>query len=88
MTGNTAPHPHLHVGGRVLAAIDASGYNDSVSHWAAWASARLDAPLEYLHVLIAIRRPRRSPTSAATSRWMPVRSCCRTWSRSARVAAG
>jgi len=51
MTGNTASHPHLDIGGRVLAAIDASGYTDSVSHWAAWVAARLDAPLEYLHVL-------------------------------------
>lgn len=51
MTEQSATHPHLNVGGRVLAAIDASGYTDSVSHWAAWAAARLDAPLEYLHVL-------------------------------------
>lgn len=51
MTEQTAPQPHLNVGGRVLAAIDASGYTDSVSHWAAWAAARLDAPLDYLHVL-------------------------------------
>lgn len=51
MTGKTASHPYLNVGGRVLAAIDASGYTDSVSHWAAWAAARLEAPLEYLHVL-------------------------------------
>jgi len=51
MTEHSAPHPHLSVGGRVLAAIDASGYNDSVSHLAAWAAARLGAPLDYLHVL-------------------------------------
>lgn len=51
MTEQTAPHPHLNVGGRVLAAIDASGYTESVSHWAAWAASRLGAPLEYLHVL-------------------------------------
>lgn len=51
MTEQAAPNPHMHVGGRVLAAIDASGYTDSVSHWAAWAAARLAAPLEYLHVL-------------------------------------
>ena len=51
MTGQAAPHPHLNVGGCVLAAIDASDYTDSVSHWAAWAAARLEAPLEYLHVL-------------------------------------
>lgn len=49
MTEQTATH--MNVGGRVLAAIDASGYTDSVSRWAAWAAARLDAPLEYLHVL-------------------------------------
>lgn len=48
---SAAPHPLLNVGGRVLAPIDASTYTQSVSHWAAWAAARLDAPLEYLHVL-------------------------------------
>lgn len=48
---SAAPHPLLNVGGRVLAPIDASTYTQSVSHWAAWAAARLGAPLEYLHVL-------------------------------------
>lgn len=51
MTEKTASHPYMNVGGRVLAAIDASSYTESVSHWAAWAAARLGAPLEYLHVL-------------------------------------
>ncbi|MBA2239089.1 MAG: universal stress protein [Lysobacter sp.] len=51
MNEQSAPHPHLNVGGRVLAAIDASSYTESVSNWAAWAASRLDAPLEYLHVL-------------------------------------
>lgn len=51
MTDETALHPHLNVGGRILAAIDASTYTESVCHWAAWAAARLEAPLEYLHVL-------------------------------------
>lgn len=48
---SAAPHPLLNVGGHVLAPIDASTYTESVSHWAAWAAARLGAPLEYLHVL-------------------------------------
>lgn len=51
MTDQTAPHPHLNAGGRVLAAIDASIYSESICHYAAWAAARLDASLEYLHVL-------------------------------------
>ncbi|MDQ3287455.1 MAG: universal stress protein [Pseudomonadota bacterium] len=51
MNDHSAPHPHLNVGGRVIAAIDASSYTESVSQWAAWAAARLGAPLEYVHVL-------------------------------------
>ncbi len=51
MTAANASPSHPNAGGRVLAALDASGYTDSVSHWAAWAAARLAAPLEYLHVL-------------------------------------
>lgn len=51
MTDKSTSHPHLNVGGRVLAAIDLSVYTESVSHYAAWAARRLSAPLEYLHVL-------------------------------------
>lgn len=51
MIDEAASHPYLNVGGWVLAAIDASVYTESVCHYAAWAAARLDAPLEYLHVL-------------------------------------
>ncbi|MFK3845497.1 universal stress protein [Stenotrophomonas sp. NPDC078853] len=36
---------------KVLAAIDASVYSESVIHHAAWAANRLGAPLEFLHVL-------------------------------------
>ncbi len=45
------PQSHLNIGGRVLAAVDASVYTESVCRWAAWAAGRLDAPLEFLHVL-------------------------------------
>ncbi|WP_132986998.1 universal stress protein [Luteimonas terricola] len=41
----------LHVGGRVLAAIDDSVYTGSVASYAAWSARRLDAPLEFVHVL-------------------------------------
>lgn len=41
----------LNVGGRVLAAIDASGYASSVAGHAAWAASRLDAPLEFVHAI-------------------------------------
>lgn len=41
----------LNVGGRVLAAIDDSTYTASVAAYAAWSALRLDAPLEFLHVL-------------------------------------
>jgi nucleotide-binding universal stress UspA family protein len=67
MTDPQLPHPlpqppHLNVGGRVLAALDAStAYGESVGHYAAWAARRLDAPLEYLHVLD------RQPETAATA---------------------
>jgi nucleotide-binding universal stress UspA family protein len=51
MTTSTQPHPHLNVGGVVMAAIDLSVYTESTSHYAAWAASRLQAPLEYVHVL-------------------------------------
>lgn len=37
--------------GRVLAAVDASAYTGSVCQHAAWAAARLAAPLELVHVI-------------------------------------
>jgi nucleotide-binding universal stress UspA family protein len=51
MTDRAASRPYLNIGGRVLGAIDASIYTVSVCHYAAWAALRLNAPLEYLHVL-------------------------------------
>lgn len=36
---------------RILACIDTRGNTDAVIDWAAWAATRLDAPLEFLHVL-------------------------------------
>lgn len=51
MNSKEAAHPYLNVGGKVLAALDVSSYSESVSHYAAWAARRLEAPLEYLHVL-------------------------------------
>src|SRR5690554_741564 len=45
----------LNVGGRVLAAIDDSVYTTSVAGYAAWSAARLDAPLEFVHVLDCTR---------------------------------
>lgn len=43
--------PLIHAEGRVLAAVDASAYATSVADLAAWAAARLGAPLELLHAL-------------------------------------
>lgn len=37
--------------GRILAAIDASGFSASVCDHAVWAAGRLGAPLEFLHIL-------------------------------------
>lgn len=54
-------HPHLNVGGCVLAAVDLSAYTESVSHHAAWAARRLAAPLQYVHVLD------RHPEAASTA---------------------
>lgn len=42
---------HINAGGRVLAAIDTSIYTESVCRHAAWAAARLGAPLEFVHVI-------------------------------------
>ena len=44
-------HPYIHAEGRVLAAIDASLYTDSICAHAAWAAQRLAAPLEFVHAL-------------------------------------
>jgi nucleotide-binding universal stress UspA family protein len=43
--------------GRVLAAVDASLYGASVADHAAWAAARLGAPLDFLHVLDREEQP-------------------------------
>jgi nucleotide-binding universal stress UspA family protein len=48
----------IHADGRVLAALDVSSYATSVAELAAWAAARLSAPLEFLH---AIDRPNAAP---------------------------
>lgn len=45
----------LNVGGRVLAAVDNSAYTMSVAGYAAWSATRLEAPLEFVHVLDRIR---------------------------------
>ncbi len=45
----------LNVGGRVLAAVDDSVYAKSVAGYAAWSAARLEAPLEFVHVIDRIR---------------------------------
>ena len=54
-------HSHIDHSGSVLAATDASAYSESVAHYAAWAAHRLEAPLEYLHVLD------RHPEAASTA---------------------
>jgi hypothetical protein len=51
MVNTVQSHPLLNVGGRVLAAIDRSAYTDSTAYYASWAASRLQAPLEFLHVL-------------------------------------
>lgn len=61
MNSKGESHPHLNIGGRVLAALDGSAYTESISHHAAWAAKRLAAPLEYLHVLD------RHPEAASTA---------------------
>ncbi len=54
MTSSTLTHTD----GRVLAAVDVSNYATSVAGLAAWAAARLAAPLEFVH---AIDRPNVAP---------------------------
>jgi nucleotide-binding universal stress UspA family protein len=46
---------------KVLACIDPRGNTDAVIDWSAWAALRLDAPLEFLHVLE--RHPERAAVS-------------------------
>ena len=43
--------PYIHAAGHVLAAVDQSGYTESVCRHAAWAAARLGAPLQLVHAL-------------------------------------
>jgi nucleotide-binding universal stress UspA family protein len=45
------PTPLIQSTGRVLAALDPSVYADSVADHAAWAAARLGAPLDLVHVI-------------------------------------
>jgi nucleotide-binding universal stress UspA family protein len=53
--------PLIHAQGRVLAAVDASVYTESVARHAAWAASRLQAPLQFLHVLD--RHPETAPVA-------------------------
>lgn len=53
--------PLLNVGGQVLAAVDGSAYGASVARYAAWSALRLDAPLQFLHVLDRQRTPPGAP---------------------------
>ena len=41
----------IHADGKILAAIDASVYADSVAAYAAWAAVRVSAPLQLLHTI-------------------------------------
>ena len=43
--------PTINPQGKVLAAIDESAYTEGVCRYAAWAAAKMEAPLELLHVL-------------------------------------
>ena len=45
------PESLIHADGRVVAAIDASAYTESVCRHAAWAAGRLGAPLSMVHVI-------------------------------------
>lgn len=58
---STSFDAHFNLGGRVMAAIDASVYTDSVTAHAAWAAGRLAAPLAFVHVLDRHEEP--SPTA-------------------------
>jgi nucleotide-binding universal stress UspA family protein len=53
--------PLIHAEGRVLAAIDASAYSESVARHAAWAATRLQSSLQFLHVLD--RHPETAPVA-------------------------
>jgi nucleotide-binding universal stress UspA family protein len=53
--------PLIHAEGRVLAAVDASNYSESVARHAAWAATRLQSPLQFLHVLD--RHPETAPVA-------------------------
>ncbi|MFP5375128.1 MAG: universal stress protein [Gammaproteobacteria bacterium] len=53
--------PLIHAEGRVLAAVDASVYAESVARHAAWAATRLQSPLQFLHVLD--RHPETAPVA-------------------------
>lgn len=53
--------PLIHAEGRVLAAVDASAYGESVARHAAWAATRLQSPLQFLHVLD--RHPETAPVA-------------------------
>ena len=44
-------HPYIHADGHVLAAVDQSGYTESVCRHAAWAATRMGAPLQLVHAL-------------------------------------
>ena len=41
----------MHIENKVLACVDQSPFADHVGDYAAWAAARMDAPLELLHVI-------------------------------------
>lgn len=41
----------MHKDNKVLACVDQSRYADTVADYAAWAATRMDAPLEFLHVI-------------------------------------
>ena len=44
-------HPYIHADGHVLAAVDQSGYTESVCRHAVWAATRMGAPLQLVHAL-------------------------------------
>ncbi|HSM10869.1 MAG TPA: universal stress protein [Lysobacter sp.] len=43
--------PYIHAAGNVLAAVDQSGYTESVCRHAVWAATRMGAPLQLVHAL-------------------------------------
>lgn len=44
-------YPYIHAAGHVLAAVDQSGYTESVCRHAVWAATRMGAPLQLVHAL-------------------------------------